>query len=43
MTNITVVNHNDLKDWDKEIITKNNFQLIDISCIQETLQIEFAT
>ena len=38
MTNLKIVNKNDLKDWAKEIFKENSFNMIDVSSKKETFR-----
>ena len=38
MTNLKVINENELKDWAKEIFKKNSFNMVDVSSKKETFR-----
>ena len=38
MKNLKLVNHEELKDWAKEIFKKNSFNMVDVSTKKETFR-----
>ena len=38
MKNLKIINHDDLKDWAKEIFKKNSFNMVDVSSKKETFR-----
>ena len=38
MKNLKIVNHEDLKDWAKEMFKKNSFNMVDVSSKKETFR-----